>query len=265
MSTVNKEDYYTNNSSINMHIDNIISFRDFLNAVLSDIKSGEYNIQMIKNLSHTVEKFYNDIGDNDDIFKPSDSSQNEPKQLTPKVVERFQVSDSDSDAESDITIVSGLDSDSDDNPGKKSAYSIANFFSHKPHDVQNDDPEFLDDYYSPKSSVTTPYNTPKPSSMMADYSTIREQKVVQHDYYQSLYEKHKQEVDENRKIQNETSGSCITFEKTNSGFAVPPESKPVDKLAEAFLNNNLELDKYHYLKNFNCDRINTFCQTSLIY
>lgn len=259
MSTVNKQDYYVNNSSINMHIDNIISFRDFLNAVLTDIKSGEYNIQMIKNLSHTVEKFYNDISENDDIFKPSASIQNEQKQLMPKVVETFQ--DSDSEAESDITILSGpmsdneSESDNADYPGKKSAYSIANFFSHKPNDVQNDDPEFLDEYNSP----STPYDTSHANSLMSNYSKMRESKVVQYDNYQSMYEKHKQEVEENKKIKNEPSSpSHIDFEYTS-------ELKPVDKLAEAFLNNNLELDKYHYLKNFNQYRVNTFCHMSLIY
>ncbi len=264
MSTVNKEDYYTNNSSINIHIDNIISFRDFLNAVLTDIKSGEYNIQMIKNLSHTVEKFYNEIGDNDDIFKPSTIHHSEDKKFTPKIVETYP--ESDSDAESDITIVSGLDSDSDsaDYSGKKSAYSVANFFSHKPQHVQNDDPDFLDDYYSPSPPVSTPHNTPQNSSLMTSYSKLRESKVVQHDYYQALYEKHRQEVNENRK--EPSSPLSVKFEKTEEDSYIPPEpAKPVDKLAEAFLNNNLELDKYHYLKNFNLDRINNFCQQSLIY
>lgn len=266
MSTVNKEDYYTNNSSINIHIDNIISFRDFLNAVLTDIKSGEYNIQMIKNLSHTVEKFYNDIGDNDDIFKPSSSNQLESKQLVPKVVETFQ--DSESDADSDMTIMSDSDSDNLDSPSKKSAYSISNFFSHKKYEIQNDDPDFLDDYYGEPSNTSTPYNTPQNTSMISGYSRMREQKVVQHDYYQSLYEKHKQEVDENRKIQSPvepTSPTCVKFEKTNFDSTIPPESKPIDKLAVAFLNNNLELDKYHYLKNFNENRVNNFCASSLIY
>jgi hypothetical protein len=264
MSTVNKEDYYTNNSSINMHIDNIISFRDFLNAVLTDIKSGEYNIHMIKNLSHTVEKFYNQIGDNDDIFKPSTLTQFEEKELMPKIVETYQ--ESDSDVESDITIASGPDSDSDsiDYPGKKSAYNVASFFSHKPQDVQNDDPDFLDDYHSPSPSVSTPHNTPQNSSLMTSYSKLREPKVVQHDYYQELYEKHRQEVDENRK--EHSSPLIVKFEKTEEDSDINREpSKPVDKLAEAFLNNNLELDKYHYLKNFNQDRINNFCQQSLIY
>ena len=41
MSTVNKEDYYTNNSSINIHIDNIISFRDFLNET-NELDIWEY-------------------------------------------------------------------------------------------------------------------------------------------------------------------------------------------------------------------------------
>jgi hypothetical protein len=171
MSTVNKEDYYTNNSSINIHVDNIISFRDFLNAVLSDIKSGEYNIHMIKNLSQTVEKFYNDIDDNCDIFKPNNGKATESKQLIPKTVETYQYSDSDSDdTESIITVVSGMSEPESENAGSpsKSAYSITKFFSHKPYDVSNDDPDFLDDYYGP----TTPQNT-------SLKSRTQEQKVVQ--------------------------------------------------------------------------------------
>jgi len=263
MSSENKENYYTNNSSINMHIDNIISFRDFLNAVLTDIKSGEYNIQMIKNLSHTVEKFYNDIGENDDIFKPTSSNQNEEKKLTPKVIETSHGSDLDSDVESDITIATVSDSGSTDYPSKKSAYNISNYFSHKPYNVQSDDPDFLDDYYD---SVTTQQNTKNESSLMSSYSKTREHKVVQHDYYKSLYEKHKEEVDETRNDKTEPSYPLnVKFEKTNIEPDVQSESKYADKLAEDFLNNNLELDKYHYLKNLNQERVNTFCAMSLIY
>jgi hypothetical protein len=252
MSTVNKEDYYTNNSSINIHIDNIISFRDFLNAVLSDIKSGEYNIHMIKNLSQTVEKFYNDIDDNGDIFKPNNDNSLESKQLTPKTVETYQYSDSDSDdTESIITVVSGMSESDSENPKSpsKSAYSITKFFSHKPYDVSNNDPDFLDDYYGP----TTPQNT-------SLNSRTQEQKVVQYDYYQSLYEQHKQEVTEQK-----TESTSITFEKSNSGTFSPHEPKHVDKLALAFLNNNLELNNYHYLKNFNQNHIDNFCASSYIY
>ena len=72
MTTVKNEEYYTNNSSINVHIDNIISFRDFLNTLLDEVKSGEFNTKMIKDLSRTVEKFYNEITYKDP-FQPGGS------------------------------------------------------------------------------------------------------------------------------------------------------------------------------------------------
>ena len=261
MSTVNKEDYYTNNSSINIHIDNIISFRDFLNAVLSDIKSGEYNIHMIKNLSQTVEKFYNDIDDNGDIFKPNNGNSTETKQLIPKTVESYQYSDSDSDdIESVITVVSGMSESDSENAGseKKSAYNVSKFFSHKPYDVSNNDPDFLDDYYGPTTQNT---------SLNSSYTRPQGQNVVQYDYYQSLYEQHKQETKESTNYSGDQLGSSsITFEKTHSSSFGPPEQpKYVDKLALAFLNNNLELDKYHYLKNFNQNYIDNFCASSYNY
>lgn len=253
MSTVNKEDYYTNSSSINIHIDNIISFRDFLNAVLTDIKSGEYNILMIKNLSQTVEKFYNDISDNEDIFKPNSRNSTNFKQLVPKTVETYQNSDSeDDDAESDTTIISNTSDDENIGSTKKSAYSIEKYFSHKPYDVSNDDPEFLDDCYSPSASHTT--------SIIPSYTRSQEPKVVDYDYYQSLFAQHKQEIKENKNSSCEqNSSSSIIIEKLNSGSHSPHEPKNVDKLALAFLNNNLELNKYHYLKNLNQNNIDNFC------
>lgn len=286
MSTVKKEEYYTNNSTINMHIDNIMSFRDFLNAVLSDIKSGEYNIQMIKNLSHTVEKFYNEIGDSEDIFKANAGKQDESRPLTPKAVETYLYSDSDDDLESIATVVSGVGSDISDTPPSRSPYTIGKYFSHNPRDVYNDDPEFLDD----ETTTTTPHNTPQYNKLQYSpntinysnyYSNMREKKVSEYDYYQSLYDDYRQESSDNKQKKNsyalfETNSddnektephvaSHVTFEKVNIEPPVPPETKPVDKLAQAFLNNNLELNKYHYLKNFNQNNINNFCTLSYIY
>lgn len=284
MSTVKKEEYYTNNSTINMHIDNIMSFRDFLNAVLSDIKSGEYNVQMIKNLSHTVEKFYNEIGDSEDIFKSNAGKQDESRPLTPKAVETYLYSDSDDDLESIATVVSGVGSDISDTPPSRSPYTIGKYFSHNPRDVYNDEPEFLDD-----ETTTTPHNTPQYNKLQCSpntinysnyYSNIRNKKVSEYDYYQSLYDNYCQESDNKQKKNSyalfETNSddnektephvvSHVTFEKVNIEPPVPPETKPVDKLAQAFLNNNLELNKYHYLKNINQNNINNFCTLSYIY
>ena len=47
MSTVNKEDYKTNNSSVNIYIDNIVSFRDFLNET-NELDIWEYQTATFK-------------------------------------------------------------------------------------------------------------------------------------------------------------------------------------------------------------------------
>jgi hypothetical protein len=245
MSKLNEE-YYTNNSSINIHIDNIVSFRDFLNAILSDIKSGEYNVAMIKNLSQTVEKFYNEIGNEDEIFKPNTIVETDKTKFLPKAV-LCDVSDSDSDcAESDTATVSDSDSD---NPQKIQSYSIGKYFSHKPYSIYTDEPDFLDDV-SPNQVVST----------IAEYSKTRERtehKVSQYDYYQSLFQNHKKEVEEDRKSEKNPIPKQINN--------LPPiNTKQSDKLVEDFLNNNLELNNYHYLKNFSNEKINNFCLQSYI-
>lgn len=233
MSTVNNENYHTNNSSINIHIDNILSFRDFLNTVLNEIKSGEYNTLMIKKISQMVEKFYNDISDEDELFKPNMDNLLTTSKLTPKLIETYEKSDS--DAESDITIFSGSDSDI-----PKSGYSITNYFSHKTADIYSDEDD----------QIMTSLNT----SVIANYGKLREQKVAKLDYYESLYEQHKKEIKENLQIEDIVS----TIDQVK-------KPKIGDKLAEAFLNNNLELNKYYYLKNFNQNNINNFCKSCYVY
>ncbi len=319
MSTLEKEEYYTNNSILNMHIDNIMSFRDFLNSILSDIKNGEYNIQMIKNISHTVDKFYNEISNNTDIFKPNTNADTneESKPLIPRAVETYNYSDDEDveadieDVESDITVVSNVNSASSDTPPKNSAYSIEKYFQHNPSDIYNNDPEFLDDI-KPSTPKTSYYNTTSNSSVISDYSKIRDKQhdVNSYNYYQSLYANYKHEVEEDtnsnkypnthankypnkypnthanykHEVEEDTNlntyankypnkypnkyanytrgqyGSYVKFEEP-----VTTEPKYVDKLAQDFLNNNLELDKYHYLKNFNQNNIDNFCFSSYIY
>lgn len=251
MSTVNNEDYYTNNNSINVHIDNIISFRDFLNTVLHEIKSGEYNTLMIKKLSQMVEKFYNEVGDNNDLFKSNINFLTEQTKLTPKLVESYI--DSDSDDESDITIVSDTDS-------ANNSYNISKFFSHKNLDHYNDDSDFINEKNSSKT-----YNTQHEQSVIANYNKLREQSVSKLDYYQSLYEQHKKEFNDNSKNENVNSKN----ENVNSDSDQNPENnkkpKAGDKLVEDFLNNNLELNNYHYLKNSNLNNINNFCKNCYVY
>ena len=269
MSTITNEDYNINNSSINIYIDNIVSFRDFLNAILTDIKSGEYNIHMIKNLSQTVEKFYNNISDNiDNISNNSDNIDNsnnknstDSKQLVPKTVVTYQYSDSeDTESEDAKSVISVMSSSDLENAGsiKKSAYSIVKFLSHKPYDVPNDNPDFLEEHTSPTKS--------KNISLHSSFTRTQEPKVVEYNYYQSLFEQHKQEVNENKVLSDEPPcPSGIIYKKTNIDSFIPFKPKNEDKLALAFLNNNLELNKYHYLKNFNQSRVNNFCVLSYIY
>ena len=62
---------------------------------------------------------------------------------------------------------------------------------------------------------------------------------------------------------NETSKFEENNEPTKSYLQENNINK--DKLVNNFLNNTLRLDKYHYLKSFNLDKLNNWNQISYIY
>jgi len=70
-------------------------------------------------------------------------------------------------------------------------------------------------------------------------------------YTESILNTHNQEL--GNKIENEKLPSEI------------PKQKPKDKLANEFLNNNLELDNYNYLKSFNTQRVNSYIDQCYVY
>ena len=68
----------------------------------------------------------------------------------------------------------------------------------------------------------------------------------------------------NQESDNSNSTPCFnTDPNTNNPPQDVPKSK--DKLANDFINNNLQLNKYHYLKSFNTDRINNYCNSISTY
>lgn len=182
-------------SLVTNQIDNIIMFKNFIDSVIEDCKSGEYKMNLIKKLSSISEKFFNEM-----------ENQYTPRE---KIV----------DILSDISS-SDKESDSDDEFNKK-----INFYKYKMEKFMASS-QSIDDSDKTESSAATPCNTPN------DYSYIDNYKPV-----------------------SITTGEYQTEQK--------PKSK--DKLAYEFLNNNLELKNYHYLKSFNLNRVNSWINSSFIY
>ena len=60
--------YYTNNSKLNEKIDDILSFHQFINSILGNLKIGRYNKTMIEMLSKNIKSFYSSTQDNLELY-----------------------------------------------------------------------------------------------------------------------------------------------------------------------------------------------------
>lgn len=68
--------YYTNNSKLNDKIDDILSFHQFINSILGNLKIGRYNKTMIEMLSKNIKSFYSSIQDNLEIYNMDNNKAN---------------------------------------------------------------------------------------------------------------------------------------------------------------------------------------------
>lgn len=62
-------EYYIQDERFNYHIDNILSFKKFLENILLEIKSNNYNKNMIKLLSRHIEKSLSEISNDTTLFE----------------------------------------------------------------------------------------------------------------------------------------------------------------------------------------------------
>jgi hypothetical protein len=96
----------SHNEEISNVIDNVLAFKKFLDTVVDDINSGEYNIAIIKKISENAEEFF--------------SNMEEKPKFVPKT---FEMND---------------DSDDEEGPGNKSLRP--NFFTLETSDDESDAP-----------------------------------------------------------------------------------------------------------------------------
>ena len=87
--------------SLKEYISNVKSFKNFIDTVVEEIESGEYNVTIIKKLSECAEEFFSNIDTHDDhpTFKPK---------MTPKTF-MYDLSDEDDDEDDDISMPNFLD------------------------------------------------------------------------------------------------------------------------------------------------------------
>jgi hypothetical protein len=206
-------EYHVSDETLNYHIDNILTYKKFLENILSEIKSDNYNKDMIKLLSRHIEKSLSEISNETTLFEYNKHDDN----FIPSV----KIVSVDSDTS---------DSNSDDESIEKKL-----------------------EFYQAKMDLYSPHLLPK-----AEPNTVAFKKIYEEDntnvemihYNPELVTEHKYFTDI-RENKDSNQPTC--------------DFKPKDQLAYKFLNDNLELDNYHYLKIFDLNRIDNYCNSVKIY
>jgi hypothetical protein len=213
MNSEENAEYYISDETLNYHIDNILSYKKFLENILLEIKLNKYNKNMIKLLSRHIEKSLSEISNDTTLFE---YDKNEDDNFIPSV--KIVTLDSDTS-----------DSNSDDESITKKL-----------------------EFYEAKMNLYESHMIPK-----TEPNTLAFKKIYEEDNDFEMIHHNPNPVIESK---------CFT------GIQDNPESKPSvsdfkpkDKLAYDFLNNELELNSYNYLKTFDLNRINNYCNSVKIY
>ncbi len=213
MNSEGNAEYYISDETLNYHIDNILSYKKFLENILLEIKSNKFNKNMIKLLSRHIEKSLSEISNDTNLFE---YDKNEDDNFVPSV----KIVSVDSDTS---------DSDSDDESITKKL-----------------------EFYQTKMDLYSPHMLPKSKPNTLAFKKIYEEdndfEIIHHNSNPVMESKNFTGIQES-----------IDFKSSTNDF------KPKDKLAFDFLNNKLELDNYNYLKIFDLNRIDNYCNSVKIY
>jgi hypothetical protein len=278
MSYLNKNnEYYTMNTELNNRIDEIILFRDYINQVLEDIKMGLHDIDLINKIAQYGEKIMN-----------------KQNKFNPRVIISNNSSESDfsdsSDVESDIDVLTDQLLDNQNNSNVSSiSYNVQGYTYDKPNnDYKKYYTDELETTYKPiKNNWDDLYNKYEKYDSLAKFSDKKTetsnfeiekkpfyspqnyltQNYPQYNYGTNNFGNVNSQIYSNI-VETETKDKTNTDEntkKTTPNIIVPANNDKVDILAVNFIKNNIELDKYNYLKSFNLDRINNFCQNYMKY
>ncbi len=286
MSTEVNVDYYSNDDTLNSHIDNIIILKKYLDKLLREIKSGEYNTVEIKKLSQISEEFFNEREDT-----PISEYKFNPRSSIVEI--KSDTSDLDTcNPVSDCENESGVESSDEE--------KVTKLFEHKitfEDPVDNDEPNFLDDEKKTDSNHNYQTNSHEylstgSLSQNDTYNQTRylgNYKYYPHPHYNdsqpSIYEQYKnhkenrnhhlkidsdnilRELCNRSQLKSKYERSYERFEKMHNKYNTmhTPKPKDKDKLTDEFLNNNLVFDNYHYLKSFNTKKAEDYINQCYTY
>ena len=267
MTTESNYDYYSENDTLNTHIDNVILLKKFMDELLQDIKKGDYDIPIIQKLSSLTDTFFTDIEDKKE------------NKFTP----RFKIINDTDDSES----CSDVDYESDNSTRVTDGYKLSHFGikSNKPTldkiNFSDDDTEtgghtnYLLKYSTPvRNYGTRTPNAPK-KNLYDDYykssflfgndSEYTKSKVSDEEYdrLDTIFKLTETDDDDKKDPETEAKTKEPENKPVQKTQVVIPKSK--DKLADDFLNNSLELTNFNYSKHFDNSRINNYINLCYIY
>ncbi len=154
---------------ISVYYDNIVSFNKYINLIIKDVESGDYDLTQLKLLSNAIETYYNDIAE-----LPENQSYPEQPNKKYDPYEALSVS-------SNLSIE--FSSDGEDNESTGIPAGLDEFFTQKPHKNKSKNSEATDEH-----SVNFIDSGDLPSTyeqLGIDSSFEKYQKLYQ-DYKQSL-------------------------------------------------------------------------------
>ena len=106
MNSEENTEYYISDESLNFHIDNILSYKKFLENILLEIKTNKYNKNMIKLLSRHIDKSLSEISNDTTLFE---FDKNEEDDFIPSVKIVSVDSDTSDSISDDESITKKLD------------------------------------------------------------------------------------------------------------------------------------------------------------
>lgn len=291
--SIKNYEYYTANNELNNRIDEIILFREYIEQVLDEIKKGSYDVEIINKIAQYGEKIMNkQIKFNPRVVISNDVDS-----------DSSELNDVESDLESDVEVLTTKALDNTNSNVSSISYH-KNYESNNTIGYSYEKPnqdykkyyadDFDSEYKTFKNSFDDQYDKYDKYDDLADFYDKKEnnnletekkpfyqtQNYITQDYFQKNYGTYNyysnyfqtgtsqiySNVVDTKEISNNKPDDLATIHRTNVPDKIESPVKPnVDTLAVNFIKNNIPLDKYNYLKSFNLDRINKFCQNCMSY
>ena len=172
MNSEGNPEYYISDETLNYHIDNILTYKKFLENILSEIKSDNYNKDMIKLLSRHIEKSLSEISNDTTLFEFDNNEEDDFIPSVKIVSVDSDTSDSISDDESITKKLDFYEAKMDLYKSHMTPKSEPNTLAHKK--IYEEDNDFEMIHYNPNPVIESKcfigiQDSPEPKPSVSDF------------------------------------------------------------------------------------------------